>query len=74
MRSYHNLLSLLAGGILFAKKMREKEYITLLDPFQQKYGNRMGGLNVSSSTVWSALLFRRHHECSGGHRGGDFGS
>ena len=24
--------------------MRSKEYITMLDPFQQKYGIRMGGL------------------------------
>ncbi|VDN50021.1 unnamed protein product [Gongylonema pulchrum] len=27
-------LSLVAGGILFAKKMREEGYITMLDPFQ----------------------------------------
>ncbi|VDK24134.1 unnamed protein product [Anisakis simplex] len=27
-------LSLVIGGILFAKKMRQKGYVTMLDPFQ----------------------------------------
>ena len=34
----------LSGGLLFAKIMREREYVTMLDPFQEKYGARMGGL------------------------------
>ena len=33
-----------AGGLLFAEKMRSKNYVTMLDPFQDKYGSRMGGL------------------------------
>ncbi|MCP9266061.1 High-affinity choline transporter 1 [Dirofilaria immitis] len=37
-------LSLVIGGILFAKKMRDEGYITMLDPFQVKYGQRVGGL------------------------------
>jgi high affinity choline transporter 7 len=32
------------GGLLFAEKMRSKNYVTMLDPFQDKYGSRMGGL------------------------------
>ncbi|XP_078613400.1 high-affinity choline transporter 1-like [Branchiostoma floridae x Branchiostoma japonicum] len=36
--------SLLLGGLLFAKKMRSEGYVTMLDPFQQRYGERMGGL------------------------------
>ncbi|KAK7506594.1 hypothetical protein BaRGS_00002069 [Batillaria attramentaria] len=37
-------LSLVFGGLFFANKMRTKGYVTMLDPFQQKYGERMGGL------------------------------
>ena len=33
-----------AGGFFFANKMRSQGYVTMLDPFQQKYGGRMGGL------------------------------
>ncbi|KAI1902027.1 hypothetical protein AGOR_G00040480 [Albula goreensis] len=33
------LLNFLLGGIFFAKPMREKEYVTMMDPFQLKYGN-----------------------------------
>lgn len=33
-----------AGGLLFVKPMREANYVTMLDPFQLKYGNRVGGL------------------------------
>ena len=32
------------GGIFFAKILREREYFTLLDPFQSKYGKRMVAL------------------------------
>lgn len=32
------LHSLPAGGLVFAKPMREKLYMTLLDPFQVRYG------------------------------------
>ena len=37
-------LSLTVGGLLFAEKMRSRKYVTMLDPFQEKYGSRMGGL------------------------------
>ncbi|KAL1459943.1 hypothetical protein WDU94_011888 [Cyamophila willieti] len=37
-------MSLIVGAILFVKPMREANYITMLDPFQVKYGNRIGGL------------------------------
>ncbi|XP_035693272.1 high-affinity choline transporter 1-like [Branchiostoma floridae] len=36
--------SLLLGGLFFAKKMRSEGYVTMLDPFQQRYGEKMGGL------------------------------
>ncbi|CAG5120198.1 unnamed protein product [Candidula unifasciata] len=37
-------LSLVFGGLFFANKMRTEGYVTMLDPFQNKYGERMGGL------------------------------
>jgi len=30
--------------LLFVRKMRAARYITMLDPLQQKYGSRIGGL------------------------------
>jgi hypothetical protein len=33
-----------SGGIFFANKMREQGYITMLDPLQDSFGERMGGL------------------------------
>ncbi|XP_005094203.1 high-affinity choline transporter 1 [Aplysia californica] len=37
-------LSLVFGGLFFANRMRSEGYVTMLDPFQHKYGERMGGL------------------------------
>ncbi|ERL86261.1 hypothetical protein D910_06307 [Dendroctonus ponderosae] len=37
-------LSLVFGGIFFANKMRQQGYITMLDPLQDTFGERMGGL------------------------------
>ena len=36
-------LSLVVGGAFFAGTMRRANYITMLDPFQNKYGQKMGG-------------------------------
>lgn len=33
-----------AGGIFFANPMRKQGYITMLDPLQDSFGSRMGGL------------------------------
>ncbi|XP_077425013.1 high affinity choline transporter 1-like [Vanacampus margaritifer] len=32
------LLNFLLGGLFFAKQMRSKRYVTMLDPFQNRYG------------------------------------
>ncbi|KAM9815518.1 high-affinity choline transporter 1-like [Syngnathus typhle] len=32
------VLNFLLGGVLFAKQMRSKRYVTMLDPFQNRYG------------------------------------
>ncbi|XP_055380537.1 high-affinity choline transporter 1 [Condylostylus longicornis] len=37
-------LSLVFGGIFFANPMRKQGYITMLDPLQDTFGERMGGL------------------------------
>jgi len=52
-------ISLILGGTFFAKKMRESRYITMIDPFTQKYGN-WGALMVLPAAVseifWSAAI------------------
>ncbi|XP_028846094.1 high-affinity choline transporter 1 [Denticeps clupeoides] len=53
-------LSLVVGGLFFAKPMRSKGYVTMLDPFQQIYGQRMGGLlfipALMGEIFWSAAI------------------
>ncbi|KAG1651842.1 High-affinity choline transporter 1 [Nymphon striatum] len=48
------------GGIFFAGPMRKKGYVTMLDPFQQKFGNRCGGLlfipAVCGEVLWCASI------------------
>ena len=34
----------LTGGIFFANEMRKQGYVTMLDPLQDAFGERMGGL------------------------------
>ncbi|KAH3861209.1 high-affinity choline transporter 1-like [Dreissena polymorpha] len=52
--------SLIFGGFFFAKKMRSQGYVTMLDPFSQKYGERMGGLlyipALLGEVFWSAAI------------------
>ncbi|XP_032118893.1 high affinity choline transporter 1 [Sapajus apella] len=54
-------LSLILGGLFFAKPMRSKGYVTMLDPFQQIYGKRMGGLlfipALMGEMFWAAAIF-----------------
>ncbi|KAM4711448.1 LOW QUALITY PROTEIN: high affinity choline transporter 1-like [Anableps anableps] len=37
-------LSFITGGLFFEKPMRDKKYITMMDPFQKKYGKTLTGL------------------------------
>lgn len=41
--------------------MRSKGYVTMLDPFQQLYGKRMGGLLFTPALMgemfWAAAIF-----------------
>ncbi|XP_050928387.1 high-affinity choline transporter 1 isoform X3 [Lates calcarifer] len=49
-------LSFIVGGLFFAKKMRDRKYVTMMDPFQIKYGNLISGfLSVAlliSDIIW----------------------
>lgn len=53
-------ISLLVGGIFFAKKMREREYTTMVDPLQITYGKLPGALLVIPAAMgelfWSAAV------------------
>ncbi|XP_070392008.1 high-affinity choline transporter 1-like isoform X2 [Dermacentor albipictus] len=53
-------ISLLIGGYLFAVKMRKAGYKTMLDPFQQHFGARMGCLlflpALCGEVFWSAAI------------------
>lgn len=50
----------MAGGLFFATKMREQGYVTMLDPFQEVLGQRMGGLlflpALAGEVFWSAAI------------------
>lgn len=52
--------SLIVGGYFFATKMREEGYVTMLDPFQEVLGSRMGGLlflpALCGEIFWSAAI------------------
>ncbi|CAK6971966.1 high-affinity choline transporter 1-like [Scomber scombrus] len=49
-------LSFIVGGLFFAKIMRDRKYVTMMDPFQNKYGNVISGfLSVAlliSDIIW----------------------
>ncbi|XP_035692703.1 high-affinity choline transporter 1-like [Branchiostoma floridae] len=53
-------ISLVLGGLFFAKKMRSEGYVTMLDPFHKRYGERMGGLlfipALLGELFWSAAI------------------
>ncbi|KAM9847986.1 high-affinity choline transporter 1-like [Aulostomus maculatus] len=44
------------GGLFFAEPMRDKKYVTMMDPFQIKYGTRLCGLlsvvPLMSEIIW----------------------
>ena len=56
----HCVRQTFTGGLFFAKKMREREYTTMLEPFQDKYGRVMTALcfipALIAETFWSAAI------------------
>jgi high affinity choline transporter 7 len=53
-------ISLIIGGLFFARRMRELEYHTLIDPFEARFGARWAVVlslpAVLAETFWSAEL------------------
>ncbi|KAI0213393.1 High-affinity choline transporter 1 [Lamellibrachia satsuma] len=53
-------ISLCLGGLMFAKKMREAGYVTMLDPFEKRYGRVMAALlyipALLGEVFWSAAI------------------
>uniref|UniRef100_A0A8D2ZJZ0 High affinity choline transporter 1-like n=1 Tax=Scophthalmus maximus TaxID=52904 RepID=A0A8D2ZJZ0_SCOMX len=54
------LLSFLLAGLFFAKPMRSKRYVTMLDPFQHHYGNTFTAVlllpALASDILWVACI------------------
>lgn len=48
-----------AGGFFFAKPMRENNYVTMMDPFQKKYGNIMSSVLIFPTLVADVLWVAR---------------
>lgn len=44
-----------SGGLFFAKPMRDRMYVTMMDPFQIKYGNLLSGALVLPSIMMDLL-------------------
>ena len=46
--------------MLFARRMRREGYVTMIDPFQKQYGERMGGLlfipALLGEIFWTAAI------------------
>lgn len=53
-------MSLIIGGIFFARKMRRYEFTTLIDPLRQRYGQKMGAVlslpAVTAEIFWTAAI------------------
>ncbi|NXS11459.1 SC5A7 protein, partial [Neodrepanis coruscans] len=50
-------LSLVIGGFFFVNPMRSKNYITVMDPLQESYGNMMGSLLFIPSLLGEVFWF-----------------
>lgn len=53
-------LSLILGGLLFARRMRQRRYRTLLDPLEERFGKRVAALfflpALSGEVFWTAAI------------------
>lgn len=51
-----------AGAVLFVRPMRKAEHMTMLDPFQERYGAGVGGLlflpALCGDLFWCAAVLR----------------
>lgn len=71
-------LSLIVGGLFFAKKMRNYGYKTMLDPLEQKYGSKLTALlsipALTGEIFWSAAILTALGTTFGTVMGLDFNS
>ncbi|WP_156112672.1 sodium:solute symporter family protein [Halobacillus sp. BBL2006] len=53
-------LSLIIGGIFYARKMRRYEFMTIIDPLEQRFGKKMAGVlyipALLGEMFWSAAI------------------
>lgn len=53
-------MSLMIGGLFFARKMRRYEFTTMLDPLEKRYGKKMAALfflpALSGEIFWTAAI------------------
>ncbi|XP_034381666.1 high-affinity choline transporter 1-like [Cyclopterus lumpus] len=53
-------INLIIGGLFFVKPIRSKNYVTLMDPFQEKYGNTVAAVlfipSLISDILWIACI------------------
>lgn len=49
-----------SGALFFVKPIRSKNYVTLMDPFQQKYGNTVAAVifipSLMADILWAACI------------------
>jgi high affinity choline transporter 7 len=49
-----------AGALFFVKPVREKNYVTIMDPFQEKYGNTLTAIlfvpSLLADIFWIACV------------------
>lgn len=71
-------LSLIVGGLFFARKMRRKGYHTLLDPLEEKFGKKVAVLfflpALSGEVFWTAAILTALGTTFGAIAGLDTGS
>uniref|UniRef100_A0A8C5HNP9 High affinity choline transporter 1-like n=1 Tax=Gouania willdenowi TaxID=441366 RepID=A0A8C5HNP9_GOUWI len=53
------VLTFFLGGFFFAKPMRENKYVTMMDPFQKKYGNVLATALIFPALVADVLWVAR---------------
>uniref|UniRef100_A0A8C5HM79 High affinity choline transporter 1-like n=1 Tax=Gouania willdenowi TaxID=441366 RepID=A0A8C5HM79_GOUWI len=55
------VLTFILGGLFFVKPIRAKNYVTLMDPFQEKYGNTIAAIlfipAILGDILWIACMF-----------------
>lgn len=51
---------MISGALFFVKPIRSKQYVTLMDPFQQKYGNVVAAVlfipSIMADILWAACI------------------